>query len=134
MAQQAVTGNYAKPTSSNICSVLDTNITLTPYPYDHMMHDSIQAFCARPKCHNGPSQSNELDTERLSPGITDIIQSEIMHLPFTGVLGHVQFDTKQERQTRANQKQKCNFSQLCRNFCLTSQHFKICSYSFTFIV
>jgi len=86
-------------------SDLDTNVTLTPNPYANVIHDSIQAFALALNFTMGHLQAMNLTLEDYHLGnsdITDIIRSEMMSLSFTGMLGHVEFDTKQERQTTVN--------------------------------
>ena len=78
---------------------------LTPNPYANVIRDSIQAFALALNFTMSHLQAMNLTLEDYHLGnsdITDIIQSEMMSLSFTGVLGHVEFDSNQERQTRVD--------------------------------
>ena len=84
-------------------SDLETNATLTSNPYANVMHDSIQAFALALNFTMEHLQAMNMTLQDYRLGnsdITDIIQNEVMNLSFTGFLGHVEFDSKRERQTR----------------------------------
>ena len=86
-------------------SDLDTNATHTTNPYANVMHDSIQAFALALNFTVHHLQAMNLTLEDYHLGnsdITDIIQYGMLSLSFTGVLGHVEFDANQERQTRVD--------------------------------
>ena len=86
-------------------SDLVTNTTHTPNPYANVVHDSIQAFALALNFTMSHLQAMNLTLEDYHLGnsdITDIIQSEMMSLSFTGMFGHVEFDTNHERQTTVN--------------------------------
>ena len=86
-------------------SDLDTNATLIPNPYANVMHDSIQAFALALNFTMGHLQAMNLTLADYHLGnsyFTDIIQSELMGLSFTGFLDRVEFDGNRERQTRVD--------------------------------
>ena len=73
--------------------------TNTLNPYADVMHDSIQAFAL---ALNGTLGHLQEENHLGNSDIADTLQSEMMTLSFTGTLGHVEFDSKRERQTRVD--------------------------------